>query len=258
MQILMDTTGSFEVWHAEQVRRPRAWVQMREDPQIFAIARRLMRDEDNRLTMTSMVEEALARCVPQDTVAERFAELVTYGQLVLRERPQDAYPLPDPYAITPMDLSALSDPQTLAAQAPPLAAAQAAPVAAAQAAPVAAAQAAPVAAAAGLPGPPTPAELGITGDTIPQKALRVELQEVIDFYEQPHIREDVRQRVWTDMRKNPNNIVVVRSIIGQSEVLPTPEELTGAGDLAGKVTGDAVDMLEALSKRLRSIRPRGR
>ncbi|MCH9688107.1 MAG: hypothetical protein K0V04_42140 [Deltaproteobacteria bacterium] len=246
MNILTDTTASFEVWQAEQLRRPRAWIPMREDPEIFALARRLIRDVDNRSTMTSLVEDTLARNVPGDAVAERFAELVTFGQLVLRERPQDAYPLPDPYAFNTVDLTELSASEPLVTPSP-----MSAPTPMSAPAPMAAPAppgALPSMSMPALPGPPTPAEIGITSDSITHRAMRVELQEIIDFYSKDTIREDVRQRVWSDIREDPNKVVVIRSLMGEAEVLPSLDDLT-VDDIVKKTHSDVGDVLQDLFRK---------
>ncbi|MCH9680276.1 MAG: hypothetical protein K0V04_02490 [Deltaproteobacteria bacterium] len=225
MEILRDSNASFEVWLAQDVRRPRVLLQLREDPEVRALAERLARDLDNQAAMARLVEDALSRCVPVDTLAERFAELVYYGLIVVRERSQDFYPLPDPYR---QPATALVE--TAANESEPLA---------------------PAATQAVTPsGPPTAEELGFTSDSITDRARARELADVVAYYSRSEIRDDVRDRVWADIRDDPNKLATMMFMIGEADTLPTPQELQSIDGLADKAKDDVRDVIEDAFKKI--------
>ncbi len=287
MNVLTDMQGSIEVWPAERRLRPQMGAWMEEDLEILELARRLARDEGNRQTMSRLVSSASETRVPDDAVPERFAQLVAHGQLVIRQRPLYAQMLVNPVPTSStnlLDLAATEGAAPLLASsgsaAPAPFAASAAPAApavpAAGVAPVAPAPLGPAPAfgppaplagppvpgsgpgfsmpslLSALPGPPTPEELGIDGNTISDRARRAELKSVTDFYNQSHIREDTRQRVWQDLRDDPNKVTVINSMIGETDVLPPPGQLTG-DDIMSKGHGDLRDALEDLARKGRGL-----
>ncbi len=217
---------------AQDVRRPRVLTGLRQDPNVRLLAERLIRDPENRDIMVRIVQEALDRCIPLDTVSERFAELVTHGVLVLRERSQDFYPLPDPNSQPAVDLGerAANQPEPLAA---------------------------PAKSAPALAQPPTAAELGFTSDSIPDRARAQELADVVAHYSNPSIREDVRQRLWADIRRDPNRLATMKFFIGEATPLPTPEELESAAELSDKsregVTDVLKEVLDKIGNKMRGV-----
>lgn len=100
--------GCSQVGHAADFRRPRMTLHQPEFPRVLDLARSLCRDEANARTITALVQDATGRAASGPVLYERFAELVACGRLVLRElAPPDAYPLPDPYAESPVPLAEL-------------------------------------------------------------------------------------------------------------------------------------------------------
>lgn len=97
MHTLRDALFTFEACLPADVRRPRMRLE-RFDPQwTLDVVRTLSRDEANRRILAALVEEATGRVLEGAVLAERFAELVVCGRILLREvEALDVYPLPDP------------------------------------------------------------------------------------------------------------------------------------------------------------------
>lgn len=106
---LRDPLGNYEVGLWADVRRPRLSVHRFDQRWIVSLARSLCGEDANERIIARLVEQSTGRAATGAVLHERFAELVAHGRLVFREveRP-DAYPLPDPYADSPMPLAELS------------------------------------------------------------------------------------------------------------------------------------------------------
>jgi hypothetical protein len=97
MHVLRDPLFTYEACLPADVRRPRLTSERLDPHWVAGLARSLCRDEANLRIISELVQSATGREVEGAMLAERFAELVTCGRLLLRElAAADVYPLPDP------------------------------------------------------------------------------------------------------------------------------------------------------------------
>ena len=97
MHLLRDALFTYEACLPADVRRPRMALERFDPHWVACLTRTLCREEANVRIITELIHSATGRTVEGVTLAERFAELVTCGRVLLREvAAPDSYPLPDP------------------------------------------------------------------------------------------------------------------------------------------------------------------